>query len=73
MLIDMKSMNAVTFSEDRKQATIGGGATVREAVDAAQAAGAMLLTGGCNVVGMVGAYLGGGYGTAKLAAITDHG
>jgi hypothetical protein len=61
----MKSLNAVTFSEDRRQATIGGGASVKEAVDAAQAADAILLTGGCNVVGMVGAYLGGGYGTDR--------
>jgi hypothetical protein len=68
----LKSLNAVTFSEYMKQATIGGGATVKEAVDAAHAAGAILLTGGCNVVGMVGAYLGGGYGTSILAAIMGY-
>jgi len=69
VLVNLSGLNAVTFSADKKQATIGGGATVKNAVDAAHAAGAILLTGGCNVVGMVGAYLGGGYGTSTRSAV----
>jgi hypothetical protein len=61
----MAGLNAVTFTSDKKQATIGGGATIGEVIPAADAAGALVITGNCNCVGAVGALLGGGYGTCE--------
>ena len=47
---------------DKTQVTIGGGASVSQVIAAGNAAGAFILTGNCNCVGALGAYLGGGYG-----------
>ena len=41
---------------------IGGGAKVSETIDAAEAADVIIVTGDCNVIGTLGAALGGGYG-----------
>lgn len=41
---------------------IGGGARVKETIDAADAADVCVMTGNCNSVGVLGAFLGGGYG-----------
>ncbi|KAF1950213.1 FAD binding domain-containing protein [Byssothecium circinans] len=62
VLINLAGLNAVTFSKDKKQATIGGGAIIGDVVKAADAACALVLTGNCNCVGALGAVLGGGYG-----------
>ncbi|KAJ4987033.1 FAD binding domain-containing protein [Stagonosporopsis vannaccii] len=62
VLINLAGLNAVTVRKDKKQATIGGGASIGETIAAADAAGALVLTGNCNCVGSVSAYLGGGYG-----------
>lgn len=62
VLINLAGLNAVTFSQDKRQATIGGGAQIGEVIPAADAAGALVITGNCNCVGAVGAMLGGGYG-----------
>ncbi|KAH7084837.1 hypothetical protein BKA63DRAFT_401906 [Paraphoma chrysanthemicola] len=62
VLINLSGLNAVTFSGDKKQATIGGGAIIGDVIPAANAAGALVITGNCNCVGAVGALLGGGYG-----------
>ncbi|KAF9693118.1 hypothetical protein EKO04_008652 [Ascochyta lentis] len=62
VLINLAGLNAVTVSKDKKQATIGGGASIGDTIAAANAAGALVLTGNCNCVGSVSAYLGGGYG-----------
>ena len=62
VLINLAGLNAVTISKDKKQATIGGGASIGDTIAAADAAGALLLTGNCNCVGSLSAYLGGGYG-----------
>ncbi|KAJ4355241.1 hypothetical protein N0V95_003070 [Ascochyta clinopodiicola] len=62
VLINLAGLNAVTVSRDKKQATIGGGASTEDTIAAANAAGALVLTGNCNCVGAVSAYLGGGYG-----------
>jgi hypothetical protein len=58
----MAGLNAVTFTKDKKEATIGGGAIIGDVIPAANAAGALVITGNCNCVGAVGALLGGGYG-----------
>jgi FAD/FMN-containing dehydrogenase len=62
VLINMAGLNAVTFTKDKKQATIGGGAIIGDVIPAADAVGALVITGNCNCVGAVGALLGGGYG-----------
>jgi hypothetical protein len=67
----MAGLNAVTFTKDKKQATIGGGAIIGDVIPAANAAGAMVITGNCNCVGAVGALLGGGYGMYQSAVTTD--
>ena len=63
MLINMAGLNAITFNQDKTQATIGGGAIIGDVIPAANAAGALVITGNCNCVGAVSAMLGGGYGT----------
>jgi hypothetical protein len=69
----MAGLNAVTFTSDKKQATIGGGATIGEVIPAANAAGALVITGNCNCVGAVGAMLGGGYGMLEVEVRRDIG
>ncbi|KAI0204444.1 FAD binding domain-containing protein [Astrocystis sublimbata] len=62
VLINLAALDQVTFNADKTQATIGGGSTVKNTIDKAYAAGALVLTGNCNCVGALGASLGGGYG-----------
>jgi len=62
VLINLAGLNAVTVKKDKKEVTIGGGASIGDTIAAADAAGALVLTGNCNCVGSVSAYLGGGYG-----------
>ncbi|KAF6811168.1 FAD binding domain-containing protein [Colletotrichum musicola] len=62
VLINLAGLNQVTISEDKKTATIGGGAIIGEVIAAADAAGVLVQTGNCNCVGALGAALGGGYG-----------
>lgn len=62
VIINLAGLNQVTFSADKTQATIGGGVSINSTIRAADAAGALVLTGNCNCVGALGAYLGGGYG-----------
>lgn len=62
VVINLAGLNTVTVTEDKTQATIGGGVVIREANKAVDAAGALILTGNCNCVGVLGATLGGGYG-----------
>lgn len=52
----------MTVSSDKRSATIGGGASVKDTIAAADAAGVLVQTGNCNCVGTLGALLGGGYG-----------
>lgn len=58
----MSQLNHVNVSDDKATATIEGGARIKGTVEAADAAGVLLQTGGCNAVGTLGAFLGGGYG-----------
>ncbi|CAI6312533.1 unnamed protein product [Periconia digitata] len=62
VIINMAGLNQVTFNAEKTQATIGGGVSINSTIQAADAAGALVLTGNCNCVGTLGAYLGGGYG-----------
>ncbi|KAH7123628.1 FAD binding domain-containing protein [Dendryphion nanum] len=62
VLINLAALNTVSVSKDRTEATIGGGVIIREAITAANSAGALIQTGNCNCVGALGAILGGGYG-----------
>jgi FAD/FMN-containing dehydrogenase len=66
IVIDMSGFNKVSVAADRKTAIIGGGASIGDTVAAANAAGALVITGNCNCVGALGAMLGGGYGTCQL-------
>jgi FAD/FMN-containing dehydrogenase len=62
VLINLRGLNFTTFSSDKTQVTIGGGAIVKEVIDTAFANDVQVLTGNCNCVGVLGAALGGGYG-----------
>ncbi|KAH8163871.1 hypothetical protein CIB48_g4376 [Xylaria polymorpha] len=62
VLINLAALNQVTFNSAKTQVTVGGGSTVSNTIDHAYAAGALVLTGNCNCVGVLGAALGGGYG-----------
>ncbi|WQF86757.1 Putative berberine/berberine, FAD-binding domain, PCMH-type, FAD-binding, type PCMH, subdomain 1 [Colletotrichum destructivum] len=62
VLINLAALNAVTFSNSKTEATIGGGAIIGETIQAANEAGVLVQTGNCNCVGTLGAILGGGYG-----------
>ena len=62
VLLNMRGINKTTFSADKKQARVQGGAIVSDLVAAAYAAGVQILTGNCNCVGVMGSSLGGGYG-----------
>lgn len=62
VLINLERLNKVTFNAAKTQATIGGGASINDTIQAAYAAGTLVTTGNCNCVGALGAMLGGGYG-----------
>ncbi|KAF2744569.1 FAD-binding domain-containing protein [Sporormia fimetaria CBS 119925] len=62
VIINLASLNQTSVSPDKKAMTIGGGATVQTTIEAAAKAGVLVQTGNCNCVGVMGAYLGGGYG-----------
>lgn len=62
VLINLAGLKGITFNAAKTQATIQGGALVKNVVDAAYANGAQIPTGNCNCVGTLGAILGGGFG-----------
>ncbi|KAF2672012.1 FAD-binding domain-containing protein [Microthyrium microscopicum] len=62
VMINMRGLNQVTFNSDKTEATIQGGAIIKEVVDAAWDNDVHIVTGTCNEVGYVGALLGGGFG-----------
>ena len=71
VIINLHGLNQVIFNPARTQATIGGGTVISEAIEAAFNSDAQLTTGNCNCVGVLGAYLGGGYG--NLMGLTSFG
>lgn len=62
MVINLRRLNQITFSEDRSQVVVQGGTITSELVDAAYQNDAQVVTGNCNCIGVMGALLGGGYG-----------
>lgn len=62
IIIDLSRLKTFRVSEDKRTAVIGGGLRVSEAIEAADAAGVLIVTGNCNCVGVLGASLGGGFG-----------
>ncbi|KAK2589605.1 hypothetical protein QQS21_012714 [Conoideocrella luteorostrata] len=60
--IDFRNMSNVTVAEDGKTAKIGGGANVKQVVDALAEAGKRTVTGICENVGISAPVLGGGHG-----------
>ncbi|KAI0503112.1 FAD-binding domain-containing protein [Xylaria bambusicola] len=60
--IDFRKMNYVNVAEDGQTAKIGGGANVKEVVDALTEAGKRTVTGICESVGISAVVLGGGHG-----------
>ncbi|KAF2755677.1 FAD binding domain-containing protein [Pseudovirgaria hyperparasitica] len=62
VIINLAGLDHFTVNEDKTLATIGGGSTVKNTIEAAYANGVQVVTGNCNCVGTIGAYLGGGYG-----------
>lgn len=63
MVINLANIRNATVSKDKHQITIGGGILIKDTVKSAADAGVYVLTGNCNCVGTLGAYLGGGCGT----------
>jgi FAD/FMN-containing dehydrogenase len=62
LVIDMSGMRSVTVDASARVATVGGGATAAELIDAVAPYGLVAATGNCGAVGMAGLTLGGGYG-----------
>ncbi|KAF1955080.1 FAD-binding domain-containing protein, partial [Byssothecium circinans] len=62
VVINIAPLNSITFNEARDQATVQGGANMEQVIKAGNASKSFVLTGNCNCVGALGAYLGGGYG-----------
>lgn len=65
MMINLAQLNSVTIATDKKTAIIGGGARISETVAAAESAGVLVQTGNCNGAGVLGAYLGAGFGNLQ--------
>jgi FAD/FMN-containing dehydrogenase len=50
-VIDLSAMRQVEVDAERGMATVGGGATVRDVIDAAAQQGLVAVAGGCGSVG----------------------
>ncbi|PYI13104.1 FAD-binding domain-containing protein [Aspergillus japonicus CBS 114.51] len=61
ILINLRALNAITFSPNRTTVTVQGGALISELLTAAYAHDAQVVTANCDCVGVMGALLGGGY------------
>jgi len=62
LVIDLSRMWRVDVDPATRIATVAGGATAADVVDAAELYGLVAATGNCGQVGMAGLTLGGGYG-----------
>ncbi|RMJ10908.1 hypothetical protein CDV36_009455 [Fusarium kuroshium] len=60
--IDLRNLNTVTISPDKKTARVGGGATNYQVLEALSKHGLTAPAGSCGTVGFVGWCLGGGFG-----------
>jgi hypothetical protein len=61
-VIDLSAMRRVTIDPVSRLATVAGGATARDVIDAAAPHELAAVTGYCDSIGMAGLTLGGGYG-----------
>ncbi|OJK01933.1 hypothetical protein ASPACDRAFT_50727 [Aspergillus aculeatus ATCC 16872] len=61
ILINLRALNAITFSPNRTTVTVQGGTLISELLTAAYAHDAQVVTANCDCVGVMGALLGGGY------------
>lgn len=59
-MINFAGLNSITFSRDKKDASIGGGALVNDIVIEAYSAGTGLAILTCTCLSFLGASLGGG-------------
>ena len=62
LIINLAGIKNVSFSAERTQVTVQGGALVSDVVNAGAANMALITTGTCNCMGTLGAILGGGVG-----------
>jgi FAD/FMN-containing dehydrogenase len=62
LVIDLSGMRTVTVDAQARVATVGGGATAADVMDAAAPYGLVAAAGNVGCVGMTGLTLGGGYG-----------
>ena len=62
LVIDLSGMRRVTVDTRARVATVGGGATAADVMDAAAPYGLVAAAGNVGCVGMTGLTLGGGYG-----------
>ncbi|KAF3078580.1 hypothetical protein TWF102_003324 [Orbilia oligospora] len=62
VVICLREMNSVTVNERSRKITFGGGAIVKELIEAATAKKMEITTGVCNSVGVMGSTLCGGIG-----------
>ncbi|KAJ2979491.1 hypothetical protein NUW58_g7186 [Xylaria curta] len=60
--VDLRSLNYVKLSKDGKTAAIGGGANVKDTINALTTLGKRTVTGICECVGISAPTLGGGHG-----------
>ncbi|KAM5343337.1 hypothetical protein ACJ41O_014303 [Fusarium nematophilum] len=60
--IDLRDLNSVTVSPDKKTARVGGGTTNHRVLEALSEHGLTAPAGSCGTVGFVGWCLGGGFG-----------
>ncbi|KAI2978945.1 CAZyme family AA7 [Aspergillus niger] len=63
LLIYLKQLDEVTFSKNRRDVVVGGGASVAQVIEASSKNNALVQTNNCNCIGALGALLGGGYGS----------
>ncbi|PWY94626.1 FAD binding domain-containing protein [Aspergillus sclerotioniger CBS 115572] len=61
LIINLKKLDSVTFNADKTVVTVGGGASVSQAINAASKNNALVQTANCNCIGLLGAILGAGY------------
>ncbi|GKZ45453.1 hypothetical protein AbraIFM66951_008091 [Aspergillus brasiliensis] len=63
LLINLKQLDAVTFSSNKREVVVGGGASVGQVIEASCENNALVPTNNCNCIGALGALLGAGYGS----------
>ncbi|WP_333605302.1 FAD-binding oxidoreductase [Novosphingobium sp.] len=62
VVIDVRSLNSVTFDPARSLVKVGAGASLQKVYDTLSLRGMAIAAGTCPVVGIAGHLLGGGYG-----------